>query len=132
MSNAPSFDIMTLLGANGFGTIGTDLFCLMWNPGTDKQTLVMDSEGFDTEQKDQYEQPGFQILVRGDKRESPKIVHDRARLIWLFIKDSSDSVTINSVEYLGFELSGNMVTLGKDENERFTYSMNFFTYRNPE
>jgi len=136
VSNAPCVDICTLLNANGFGTLGTDLFGMEWgtvgDDPIDQQTLVIDTEGFSSEQKNAYEHITFQILFRGDKRESGKDVYDRARLVHLFLIDSSDSVTINSTEYLGFEPQSNLAPLGPDSEERYIYSMNYFTFRNPE
>jgi len=132
VSNAVSYDIATHLAANAFGTVGTDLFGMAWGKGVDAQTLVMDSAGFESDQKLEYEKPGFQILVRGERNESAKTVYDSARAIYIFLINVADLVTINAVDYLGFEPQSNIAPLGYDENERFIYSMNFYTYRNPE
>jgi len=136
VSNAPSVDIATLLNDNGFGSLGTDLFAMTWGTNSsqqiNKQILVMDTSGFDSNLRLEFEQPGFQILTRGDKRESPKDVYDRARAVHIFLINQPDLLTINGVDYLGFEPIGNLAPLGKDENERFIFTMNYFTFRNPE
>lgn len=132
MSNAVSFDIITLLAANGFGTSGVDLFGMEWGVNVAKQILVMDTAGFDSPQKLQFEQPGFQILARGEKTKSPTLVYDDARAIQIFLINQPTLVTINGTDYLGFEPQGNLAGIGRDSNQRYVYSMNFWTYRNPE
>lgn len=132
MSNAVSFDIMQLLAANGFGTQGTDLFALEWGAGIDKQILIMDSEGLESEQKLANEHPGFQVLTRGGKKESQGVAYASARAVHIFLINRPDLLTINGVDYLGFEPVSNLIPLGRDDNQRYTFSVNYLTYRNPE
>lgn len=127
--NAVHFDVATLLNDNGLGQLGTDLFGGEWAINTDKQTLVLDGIGVPSELKELFEQPGVQIIVRGDKNEPAKNVYSTAKAIYDFLIMLSESVIINSVEYKGFEPSSNVAPLGKDANERHSYSMNFTTYR---
>lgn len=129
MSNkAVHFDIATLLDANALGTLGTDLFGGEWGD-VDKQTLVLDGVGTPSDLKQTFEQPGMQILVRGEKLQAAHLVYDVAKAIYDFLVTQPESVTINSTEYKGFEPSSNIAPLGKDANERHIYSMNFSTYR---
>lgn len=133
ITNPTYFDIMTLLGENNLGIIGDDLSGGSWGD-CDKQTLVLDGVGAPSELKQSYENPGVQILVRGPKAGQDASrdidVYKTAKAIYDFLVQQSDSVTINDVCYTGFEPSSNLAPLGKDENERFIYSMNFTTYRN--
>ena len=131
--NSVSEDIRQLLDTNSKGTQGTDLFSFQWGSDASgvergKQILVIDGQSIDVELKDEYENPVFIIYVRGDTNESRKSVYDRARDIFEFMIQEATQ-TINAVEYLQFKDIGGMVGLSKDENNRFTYSMNFFTWR---
>ena len=139
ITNPVYFDVAHLLANNGFGALGTDIFGGEWGSkdGADihKQILVIDGPGTPSDLKETYEQPGVQILVRGNKKSGGTDyadieVYRRAKAISDFLLGLSDAVEINGVCYRGFEESTNIAPLGKDENERFVYSMNFFTYRN--
>lgn len=132
--NSVSFDIMQFLEANAFGVAGTDLFSFEWGMSSgsevDRQILVLDQEALDSPMKEQYEQPIFQILVRGEKSESGRLVYDRARAIFEFMI-AQPTQAINGEDYLQFEPIGNVVQLGRDDNDRYNVSMNFYTFRNP-
>jgi len=130
--NPTYFDVMTLLGDNGFGDIGTDLFGGEWG-APDSQVLVLEGPGSPSDHKDIYEQPSVQILVRGPKTGTDRRdidVYARAKAISDFMLSQLECTEINGVKYLGFEEGSNIAPLGKDINERFVYSMNFFTWRN--
>lgn len=127
-NNAAHFDIATLLDANALGTLGTDLFGGEWGD-TDKQTLVLDGVGTPSDLKQTFENPGIQILVRGEKLQAAHLVYVTAKAIYDFLVTQPESVTINTTEYKGFEPSSNIAPLGKDADERHIYSLNFSTYR---
>ena len=128
-TNAIYVDITQLLSDNGFGTLGTDLTGGEWLISVDAQTLVLDGVGTPSDLKEVYEQPSVQILVRGEKNQAAHLVYSLAKAISDFLVTLSESVTINTTEYKGFEPSSNIAPLGKDASERHSYSMNFFTYR---
>lgn len=133
MANAVSKDIATLLAANGFGTLGIDIFFGEWGKdSTDEQILILDTGGIDTVDKDQYEQPAFQVLQRGGKQKSVSVVYDAARLIDIFLKEQLPLVTINGTDYLGFDPVSTPTGIGRDENDRYVYTMNYVTFRNPD
>ena len=128
-----SEDIRSILDPT-FGTEGTDLFCYEWGSTLDggeidKQILVLDTEAIDADLKEVYEQPTFVIMVRGGDNESGKVVYDRARPIYEFMIQALTQ-EINGTDYLQFEPIGGLIPLGKDDNNRFTYSMTFYTFRN--
>jgi len=128
-SNAVYYDITQLLSDNGFGTLGTNLNGSEWLIGVDAQTLVLDGVGTASPLKQTYEQTSVQILVRGEKLQASHLVYATAKAIYDFLVTQSESVTINTTEYKGFEPSSDIAPLGKDANERHIYSMNFSTYR---
>lgn len=135
---AISEDIRFLLNDNAatIGIVGIPLSSFEWKTGKngkeiDKQILVIDTGYIDTDQKDIYEQGTFAIFVRGKKIESAKEVHDIARAIYEFLI-SRPSEDINGTGYLQYEpTDDNLMQLGKDANNRHSYVMNFFTFRNP-
>lgn len=131
--NSVAEDVRTLLNANSKGTEGTDLFSFQWGSADDgdeidKQILVIELGSDDGGLKVELEIPTFQILVRGDTNEGVKSVHDRARDIFEFMCQQVRQ-TINGTEYVEFEPQGGPIPLGKDDNNRHLYSMNFFTFR---
>lgn len=128
--NQPSFDIMTLLGANGFGTIGNDLAGAEWIEKTDKQVIVLDTGSIDRPLALQSEQPTFQILSRGKKNESMKIAHDTLRAIYEFLLPLG-TTTINGEDYLSFFPISAPTGIGRDKNDRAVFTANFSTFRNP-
>jgi len=132
--NPAYFDVMTLLKDNKLGVIDNDLFGGEWGEGCDEQALCLEGVGVPSDLKQTYENPGVQILVRGEKagQEGGRDidVYARAKAIYDLLVTQEDSIIINDVCYTGFEPTTNLAALGKDENERFIYSMNFTTYRN--
>ena len=129
--NAFYYDAATLLN-DGLAslTLGSNLFGGEWNAGKDEQTLCIEGVGVPSDQKELYEQPSVQILVRGEKGQPDYRVYNTAKEISDFLLQQSECVTINGTTYKGFELGSNIAPLGKDENERFVYSMNFYSWRN--
>lgn len=124
------YDVAFHLQSNGFGTLGSDLFGGEWGVGVNKQVLVIDGVATTSELKDLYEQPSVQILVRGDKMERDVDVYRRAYDIRKFLLSQPESFTMNGTCYKGLEEGSNIAPLGKDDNERFIYSMNLYTWRN--
>ena len=135
--NSSSYDIMKLLGqeTNGLGlTQGssgtTPLGHGEWMAITDKiQILVVEGVAPPSHQFDLVEIVAVQVLVRGAKRDSEHKVYKKAFDIYSYLLDLPDSFVSQGNEYKGMEASSNLAPLGRDEEERFTYSMNFISYR---
>ncbi len=123
-------DIADYLNAGGIGILGTDLFANGWKEDADKQILVLSAQGFQSEDQAVYENPGFQILVRGDTNESPEIVKALAKTVYDYLINAGGRVTINSTDYHGFIFTNAPYGIGYDENERYNVTMNGYTYRN--
>jgi hypothetical protein len=123
------YHIAFYLADNGFGSLGDNIFGGEWGEA-DKQIACFGGPGTPSELKETYENPGLQILVRGNKREADHIVYTAAKAVSDFLLSLPDSIEISGVCYTGFEPTTDIANLGKDENERFIYSMNFSTYRN--
>ena len=129
--NAFYYDVATLLD-DGLAalTLGANLFGGEWDAGKQSQTLCIEGIGTPSDLKDMYEQPNVQILVRGEKLQPDYQVYNQAKEISDFLLSQSECVTINTTDYKGFEEGSTIAPLGKDENERFVYSMNFYSWRN--
>ena len=137
MNRSVSEDVAQILVDEGVLTaaavplaLGTNLFIFEWGSEIDEQILIVDAGGFSSDQKDQYEQPIFQILSRGKKSKGAEIAHNNLKIVRDFLLTMESNITINTTEYLTFEEQSNLAPLGNDENDRFVYTSNFFTYRN--
>ena len=126
--NAVCFDIMNLLAANGLGTIGTDLFAFAWAEGVDRQTLIIDNAGIDTTLKESHENPVFQLLVRGERGEDMNTTYAVIRDTHEFLIAQPTQV-LDGNEYYQYEPISTLLTLGRDNNDRAVYSMNYKTFR---
>jgi len=127
--NSVSEDIATLLAANALGTIGTDLFFLAWGDGVDSQILILDVGGFSTEDKENSEQPIFQVLSRGKPGEDMKTAYATIRAVHEFlIAEPTQDIGVGN-EYQQFTPISTIMGLGRDDNNRAVYSMNYYTFR---
>lgn len=123
-------DAVLFLQSNGFGSLGSDLFGGEWGETVDKQILCLNGISTPADLKDLYEPQSLQILVRGDKLERDLDVYSRAYDIRKFLLSRPENINMNGTCYKGLEEGSNLAPLGKDENQRFIYSMNFTTFRN--
>ncbi len=130
MIDTPAYlDLANYLAANGFGTMGDDIWAGEWGP-TNRQLMLMNGVGVPSDIKELFENPGIQIFARGDKRDADHVVYAAAKAVSDFILSLPDNIEIQGVCYTGFEPTTNIANIGKDSNERFIYSMNFSTFRN--
>lgn len=130
MTNSVAKDIATLLVANGLGVLGTSLFAEEFGPDTiDVQTVVISTGGINPEDKQAHEHLTFQVLCRGARNASSSSVYTMEKNIYDLLVALPEQNTINSTNYLGFEPVSNIASLGRDENDRFVYTMNYSTYR---
>lgn len=129
ISRPTYYDVAYHLSQNGFGDLGCEIFGGEWGK-PDAQILVIEGIGTPADPKELYEAPTVQILVRGKKRQASHKVYMTAKSVSDFLLTQPDGIDIQGVCYAGFEEASNIAQLGKDENERFIYSMNFSTFRN--
>ena len=131
--NQPSFDIATLLAANGFVNFGDpngNVRAAAWIEGKDEQVLILDTGSVDRPLALQSEQPTFQILSRGKKNDSMKVAHDTLRAIHEFLLPLG-TTTINGEDYLSFFPISAPTGIGRDKNDRAVFTANYSTFRNP-
>lgn len=120
--NAPSDDIVTILEGAGLGVAGTSLFS--GNLPDTKKVLaigVIDTGGFDSEYSIDIEKPTVQIKVRGPKFVD---VYSKVRAIGVQIMQATD-VIIGTTRYIHILQNGQPMNLGIDEDNRYTYALNF-------
>lgn len=126
ITNPAYYDVANYLMANSFSNV----YSGGWGRGQDEQTLVLNGVGVPSDMKELYEHAGVQILVRGKDGTADFIVYQEAKRISDFLLGLPERVEMGGVCYSGFEEESSITNLGKDEKQRFIYSMNFSTYRN--
>ena len=110
-------------------TLGENLFGGEWGAGIDYQVLLIDGVPVPSDLKDLYENVNLQVLVRGKRQQPDREVYSKAYQVMRFFLNIPESADLNGCEYKGFEQESGLLQLGKDENERFTYSFNLSTQR---
>lgn len=126
MKTAVSKLVAEILQTAALGTISTDLFYMALGPDDkNDQIVIYDNEGFTSQLPEQFEQPAFQVVVRGDKDADAEVAYNRARAIYEFL-----ILFTGGVEFTGFEPIGSINALGRDENTRPQFTMNFYAFRN--
>ncbi len=133
--NSVIFDIVQLLDGQFGLTAAQNFFAGEWGMAAtgeeiDSQVCVYETGGFDSPLRLLYEQPTFQIIVRGKRGENNQTPYNLLRQIHEYLIGLEEPVDINGACYLGFEPQGAIVQLGRDENDRFMYSINYYSYRN--
>ena len=126
--NSPAYDISDKINADGQASLGVDLFSAEWGK-PNQQFLVLDGVSAPSDLVFTYEEVGVQIITRGEKNEPQNEVYLRAKTLSDYLLNLPDNWDVNGCGYKSFEPTSNIAALGKDANERHTYSMNFFTYR---
>lgn len=112
----PSFDIATFLAAQGAGTVGTDIFVGMEPASPDLVVTVYDIGGIAPSPKFLRDEPQVQCKVRGD-------VNDYQNA-WIKAQEVKDILlgaqpqTLNGTDYVLFVQIGDILSLGRDENNR--------------
>ena len=110
-------------------SLGDNLSGGEWESGIDYQVLLIDGVPVPSDLKDLYENVNLQVLVRGEKLEEDRKVYSRAYEVMRFFLNLPENTDLNGCIYKGFEQESGLLQLGKDSNERFTYSFNLSTYR---
>lgn len=126
--NSVAVDMTTLIAANTVHVFGTDLFALEWNKNVEAQVLILDVSGFDTDEKLNSEQPVFQMLVRGDPGDDMVTAYTVIRAIHEFLI-AEPTQNISGDEYQQFEPMSTIMGLGRDDEDRAVYSINYYTFR---
>lgn len=127
--NAPATDIATMLdGGSGLGlNQGVNLFVSVLPEAPDAIVAIFDYSGDDPEQNFEYWRPSVQVRVRG-AREDYETPYQLAMAIKAQLV-ASHNVTIGDTRYIGIWSKGDIMSLGRDANQRPELSMNFQIHR---
>lgn len=122
--NAPSVDVKDIL--DGISSLSlafaVDLF-INERPSTpDECVTIYDSGGFDSQPND-LERPTVQIVVRGTKN-GFQTAYALAKAIRNELHEYVNT-TVNSTRYIQIMAQGAILSIGKDDNGRPLFSMNF-------
>ena len=123
-------DIADLLAANSLGTVGQDIFMFGWGEKEESQFLILETGGFDPELQESLERLSFQVLYRGKKAESALIGYEKMREVYEFLNGQLN-VVVEGTCYPQFNPLAPPAGIGQDDEDRFIFSMNYVTYRNP-
>lgn len=129
MSNAPSFDIASILRANGVDA-GTWLVFESREPENPNSTVtVYDSGGLASNPAWILDFPSVQIRVRGDINKYT-LAYDKSQEIKDLLLGLPKQV-INTTEYIGIWVLGDITALGYDDNKRPILVQNWRIAREP-
>ena len=130
MMSPVSQDIAKFLETSGEGTIGVDIFMFGWGEQEESQILIMETGGFDPELQESLERPSFQILVRGNKAESALTAYNKIRSVYELLLAQLNLI-IDGTCYPQFNPLAPPAGIGQDDEDRYIFSINYTTYRNP-
>jgi hypothetical protein len=129
--NAPSAEFVSLLSssASGLGlSLGADLFSPELPPSPDNCVAVIDSGGdgpeYQFDASDIHERPRVEVLVRNRFYASG---YAQIEAIRRFLDKSAP--TVGATRYIGILMSSDVLYLGRDNDRRFVFSVNFMTQR---
>lgn len=124
--NPVTEDIKDLLVAQGLGTFQVDLFIGDLPDAPGACTVVALGVGRNPGIWQEWQQPGIQILVRG---EANGYVAANSNITSISNYLHTLQVTINGARYALISQEGDIIYLGKDESNRPLFSANFRTQR---
>ncbi len=129
--NSPARHIATLLEASSVGlglALGTDLFIAEELDSPDSIVTVYNTGGFAPQSNYEYLKPTVQVRVRGAKNTSSETSYTTAENIIDALHGVYEQ-TVSGTRYVQILALGDIFSLGKDENNRFIYTVNFEIHR---
>lgn len=130
--SAPCEDLARILNGYGDLVLGTNLFGfeLGFNGDAeiDKQLAILDTGTASVDSYPIYEHPTIQLFFRGERAQRGKDVFDWADPILKHIL-SLPETDQNGSGYAVFRPLNGLNPLGRDENGRFIYTANIYTFR---
>lgn len=124
-------DLLRATAGDGGGDF-TNVFPSSWGEEADgeieEQTLIEDTQGGPSDFDWIYENPVFQMTVRGKSEEEPEATWIRAKAIYNFIINLTRPV-INGTEYVYFKSFAPLQQIGLDDKGRALCMAKFSTTR---
>ena len=125
-ANPPSVDIKDVIDNATSLIFGTNLFISTMPSSPDNCICLYDTGGFPQERHD-YEKPTIQIRIRN---KSYLNGYNQARdLKYLLSTGDYNNSTINGTRYILIKNTSDVLYLGKDDNNRFQFTINFQIHR---
>lgn len=125
-ANPPSVDIKDVIENATSLTFGTNLFISTMPSEPDNSVCLYDTGGFPQEQY-AYEKPTIQIKIRNNSYLNG---YNQARdLKYLLSTGDYNSSDINGTRYILIKNTSDVLYLGKDDNNRFLFTINFQIHR---
>jgi|19_taG_2_1085344.scaffolds.fasta_scaffold04549_5 hypothetical protein len=130
--NSPAVDISAILvlsaSASGL-TEGRDLFISRMPSIPDAAVAIIDTGGFEpASSTERNEYPTVQVMVRGTINTGYATAYSTMNTI-KGVLHKFNNQTINSTLYQGIWASSDIISLGYDENDRPTLTLNFRIHR---
>jgi hypothetical protein len=126
IANPPSVDIKDAIVSDTALVFGTDIFVSTMPSEPDNCVCLYDTGGFPQERYD-YEKPTIQIRIRNNSYVNG---YNQARdLKYLIGTGDYNNSTINGIKYVLIRPSSDILYLGKDEHNRFQFTVNFQIHR---
>ena len=126
--NSPAVDIAGILATAGVGTISTDLFVSEQPKTPDECVTVFDTGGFPPESNYVYRKPTVNVRVRG-KRGGYRNAYAVAKSIVDALHDKTNEDIDSANRIIAIWCMGDIIALGKDDDERPLLSVNFRIHR---
>lgn len=139
MSYALVDEICAKLSSGGLGSLSSSattyrLVARAWLAGTiggttqAQQIAVFPTGGLPREPEEDLDRPTFQLLFRGTSGSSTGLETDIDTAIRI-LTTSPNGFTVLGRRYASIDTRGNMLYLGRDQNNRPMYSQNFIAWR---
>lgn|GEM_PF-2103979 len=139
MSYALVDEIIAKLSSGGLGSTSPStstyrLVARAWLAGTidgttqGPQIAVYPTGGLPREPEEDLDRPTFQLLFRGTSGTSTGMELDIDKAIRI-LTTSPNGFTVLGRKYASIDTRGNMLYLGRDQNNRPLYSQNFLAWR---
>lgn len=129
MANSPTttVDIKDILEAGSIGTFGAtsgwSIRISREDGEPDQMITIYDTGGFESDPKNNIDQPTVQIRIRGNPQD---YVNTRAKAMAIrALLHGPARQTVNGTVYVGIWLTGDIVFLRYDDNNRPIFTLNF-------
>ena len=124
-ANPPSEDVKDMMVAGLGYVFGTTLFIASMPTSPNDCVLISDTGG-QSQEKYGFEKPNIQIMLRNMNYQSG---YDLIRNIKYYLHDSRNGETWNGTKYIMVACRSDILYLGRDEKNRYQWSLNFQIFR---
>lgn len=125
--NSPAVDLANKLASSeiGVGTVNTNIFIAESPEAPDNCVTVYDTGGFHPEANYSYDRPTVMVKVRNRSYTAGYAIAEDIKLGLNGLHGES----LGGTTYVGIWAMGDINSLGKDDNRRHVFSINFMIHR---